>query len=103
MCGVDGAAQQRGVEHVGQQVRVAEQLAAVHRLAAALVVEVDVDPARELVLGVPLALAVAEEDELVGRCVRHWADSEADGVPAGAGTPVPLSRSVYSQSAVTIG
>ena len=57
---------QRGVHDVGQQAGLDEQLAAADRLGAALVGQVDVDPAGEEVLGVPLALAVAEQDQGVG-------------------------------------
>ena len=63
--GGDRASLQRGVDDVGQEAGLDEQLPAAHGLAAALVGQVDVDPAGEEVLGVPLALAVAEQDERV--------------------------------------
>ena len=62
--GVDGATQQRGVDDVGKEVLLLEQVSGVTGLALALLVEIDVHPAGEEVLGVPLALAVAEQDEL---------------------------------------
>ncbi len=63
----DGAPQQRGVHDVGEQVVLDELLAAADRLVAALVAERDVDPAREQVARVPLALAVAEQDQGAAR------------------------------------
>ena len=45
--GGDRAPQHRGVDDVGQQAGLAHQLAAADRLGAALVGEVDVDPAGE--------------------------------------------------------
>ena len=55
------------MDDVGEDPCVAELLATAQGLGAALVGEGDVDPAGEEVLGVPLALAVAEEDQRVGR------------------------------------
>ena len=55
------------MDDVGQQVRVLDQLAAAHRLGATLLGEVDVDPAGEEVLLVPVGLAVAQQDERVSR------------------------------------
>jgi hypothetical protein len=65
LSGVDGAAQHRGVQHVGHEAAVADELSRPFGFGAALVGEVDVDPAGEQVLGVPLALAVAEQDQAV--------------------------------------
>ncbi len=56
------------LDAVDRQPLGLDQLAAAARLGLALGGQVDVDPAGEAVLEVPLALAVAEEDELVG----HW-------------------------------
>ncbi len=64
--GRDGPAQQRRVHDVGQDAGLLELLAGAHALGAALVGEVDVDPAGEEVLGVPVAFAVTDEDERVG-------------------------------------
>ncbi len=64
--GLDGATEQRGVQHVGEESFLLEELATALGFAEALLVEVDVHPAGEQVLGVPLALAVAEQDQLVG-------------------------------------
>src|SRR5699024_10494037 len=62
----DRAAEQRRVDDVGEDAGVAQLLAATQGLRAALLGQVDVDPAGEEVLGVPQALAVAEQDERVG-------------------------------------
>src|SRR6476620_683496 len=64
--GRDGPAQQRGVHDVGQDAGLLELLAGAHALGAALVGEVDVDPAGEEVLGVPVAFAMTDKDERVG-------------------------------------
>jgi hypothetical protein len=64
--GVDRPGQQGGVQHLGQQPGLHQQLTAALRLAAALVVQVDVHPAGEQVLRVPLALAVAQQDQRRG-------------------------------------
>ena len=78
--GGDGASLQRGVHDVraaGRPHRM--QLAAAHRLGPALLGQVDVDPAGEEVLGVPVALAVAEQDQ----GVRHgWISSVGGGISA---------------------
>ena len=66
------------MDDVGQDPRVAQLLAAAQRLGPALVGEVDVDPAGEEVLGVPDALAVAEQDQRVGHDPAD-ALAEADG------------------------
>ena len=56
----------------GRSPASTQQLTAADRLGAALLGQVDVDPAGEEVLGVPLALAVAEQDQ----GVRHaWISS----------------------------
>ena len=55
----------RGVQDVGQQVVLGQQLAAADGLGPALVVEVNVHPAGEQVLRVPFAVAVAQQDQLV--------------------------------------
>ena len=95
--GGDRAAQQRGVEHVGEQVVFDEQLAAGDGLGAALVGQGDVDPAGEEVLGVPVALAVAEQDQGAA----HDGASVSPAVAssgASAGT-----TSANSSSSLTIG
>ena len=48
---------------VGQQVALDEQLTATSGLGLALGVQIDVDPAGEQVLRVPLTLAVAKQDQ----------------------------------------
>ncbi len=72
--GADRAAQQGGVDDVGLDPGVAQLLPAAERLGPALLGEGHVDPAREEVLGVPDALAVAEQDQ--GVChvssTRRW-------------------------------
>ncbi len=56
----------------GSRPASAQQLAAAARLGHPLLGQVDVDPAGEQVLGVPLALAVAEQDQRVrGARDRH--------------------------------
>lgn len=68
--GADGALLEGGVQDIGEQTGVLEQLTAADCLLLALLGEVDVHPTGEQVLRVPFALAVAEEDQLV-RCVGH--------------------------------
>ena len=65
--GLDRAAEHRGVQHVGQEAGLGEQLAAALGFGLALLGEPDVDPSGEEVELVPDALAVAEEDQRVGR------------------------------------
>ena len=60
--GGDRPAQQRGVQHIGLPVQPGDQFTGAGRLSAPLVGEVDVHPAGELIEGVPLAFAVAEQD-----------------------------------------
>ena len=60
--------------HVETQALLAHQAATGGGLGTALFAQVDVDPAGETVLEVPLALAVAQQDELAG----HWGLREAD-------------------------
>ena len=67
--GGDRPAQQRGVHDVGSQAGVLQLLPAALGLGPALVAQGYVDPAGEEVLGVPDALAVAQQDE----GVRHAA------------------------------
>ena len=52
------------MDDIGQEVFLLEQVGGVTSLALALLVEIDVHPAGEEVLGVPFALAMAEQDEL---------------------------------------
>ena len=61
--GGDGPTLHRGVHDVGEQAGLLELLATSDGLGPALVSQVDVDPAGEQVLGVPLALAVTKENE----------------------------------------
>ena len=68
---------------VGQQALGLEQLGAALGLADALLVDVDVHPAGEQVLGVPFALAVAEQDQ---RC-SHGASLAALGPPGDRSVP----------------
>jgi hypothetical protein len=63
--GVDGPLQQGGVEHVREDVVLHQQLTAAGCFRAALVVQVNVHPAGEEVLGVPFAVAVAQQNQLV--------------------------------------
>ena len=57
--GGDRTAQQRGVDHVGLTIASGDEFAGPPRLGAALVSQVDIDPAGELIACIPLALAVA--------------------------------------------
>ncbi len=59
--GADGAAQQRGVEHVREEVVFLEQFAGALAFCDALVGQAHVHPAGEQVHRVPFALAVAEQ------------------------------------------
>ncbi len=77
VAGRDRAPQQRGVHDVGQQPGLAQLHPAGDGLVAALVGEGYVDPAGEEVLGVPVALAVPEQDQRV----RHEPEGDADGDP----------------------
>jgi DNA-directed RNA polymerase subunit K/omega len=63
MRGGDRPAQQRGVEHVRQQVFFGQQFAAAHGLVAAFIGQADIDPAGEQIPGIPFALAVAEQHQ----------------------------------------
>jgi len=66
---VNRTAQQRGMQLVGQQVLLGQQFATALGLCNTLFGQVDVHPAGEQIEGVPFALAVAEQDELVGHGV----------------------------------
>ena len=70
--------QHRGVEDVGQEARRCEQLAGALGLGDALLAEAHVDPAGEQVLLVPVAVAVAQEDQGVRR--RHAPSLGAAGL-----------------------
>ncbi len=65
---MDGPVLERGVEHVREDSGLGQQDPGGHRLVDALGGEAAVDPARELVGGVPGGLAVAEEDECGHPC-----------------------------------
>ena len=53
----------KGVQDVGQEAGLVQELAAAPGLRLALVGQVDVDPAGEQVLRVPLALPVTEQHQ----------------------------------------
>lgn len=61
--GGNRATQQRGVQNARLQTRILDHLAATLGLFAALLREVHIHPAGELVGGVPFALAVAQKDQ----------------------------------------
>ena len=63
--GVDGAAQQRGEDDVGQHTLVLHELAAVLGFLAALFGQRDVNPAGELICLVPFALTMSEQYQFV--------------------------------------
>ena len=67
--GLDRPAEQRGVQHVGEDPGLGEQLAAAPGLVLALLGQADVHPSGEQVQFVPLALAVAEQDESAGHAL----------------------------------
>ena len=69
--GVDRPSQQRRVEHIGLAVQLLDQLAGAGRFGPALLGEVDVDPSGEQVQRVPLALAVAQQNQ---RGISHDSD-----------------------------
>ena len=60
--------------HVETQALLANHLASGGGLGTALGGEVDIDPAGETVLEVPLALAMAQQDKLAG----HWGLRKVD-------------------------
>src|SRR5690606_18109309 len=62
----NGAAKERGVDDVRRNSRVTQEVTAAKGFVGALVGQRDIDPAGEEVLGVPVALAVAEQDKGVG-------------------------------------
>src|SRR6478609_11251155 len=64
--GADGALQQRGVGVVEADAGGPEFAARLARLFTALIRKIDVVPAREQVGDVPLALAMAQQDEFAG-------------------------------------
>jgi len=61
--GALGARQDRGEHHCRLESGLGDQFAAATRLGLALRRQIDVDPAGETILEVPLALAVAEQDQ----------------------------------------
>ncbi|GAP59238.1 hypothetical protein AHiyo1_24920 [Arthrobacter sp. Hiyo1] len=63
--GVDGPLEQGRVQDVRENVVLDQKLSAAGCFLAALVVQVDVHPAGEQVLGVPVAVAVAQQNQLV--------------------------------------
>ena len=75
--GLDGAGQHRGVQHVGLEAGIAEQLARPLGLGDAGLAETHVDPAGEQVLLVPFAAAVAQEDQGIGS--GHASNLSRDG------------------------
>ena len=75
--GVDGAPLQGGVYDVGQHPGLAHQDSAAHGLAAPLLGKGHVDPTGEEVLGVPLTLTVAEQDQGVRHSPPPLASSPA--------------------------
>ena len=79
----------------GQQVVLDEQLTAALGLGLALGGEVDVDPAGEQVLLVPVALAVAKQHEGGGHLVNASSPERTCTPRAFAGTPL-IGRSLRS-------
>mmetsp|Transcript_14999 Transcript_14999/g.31406 ORF Transcript_14999/g.31406 Transcript_14999/m.31406 type:complete len:318 (+) Transcript_14999:48-1001(+) len=69
--GLDGALEDRGVADVELEALLLDERSCALRLPDALLGEVDVDPAGEAVVHVPLRLAVAREDEQGVRLLRH--------------------------------
>src|SRR5690625_279413 len=74
-------AREGGVDDIGPDAGLLHQLAAGDGLGLALLGEGHIDPAGEQVLGVPIALAVAEQHE----CVGHGPSVREE-------TPRPMSR-----------
>ncbi|MNN46844.1 hypothetical protein D3C81_1612430 [compost metagenome] len=66
--GVDGALEHRGVGDVELQAFLAHQAAGGSRFPAPLLGQVDIHPAGEAVVQVPLALAMAQQYEFTGHC-----------------------------------
>ncbi len=65
VAGLDGPAQDRSVDDLGQETPLSEQLAAADCLRLSLRAQADVHPACEEIAGVPLTLAVPEKDQAV--------------------------------------
>ncbi|CAH0264841.1 hypothetical protein SRABI83_03481 [Arthrobacter sp. Bi83] len=63
--GVDGPLQERRVQDVREHVVLNQELSPAECLLTSLVVEVNIHPAGEQVLGVPVAVAVAQQNQLV--------------------------------------
>src|SRR5205085_9605747 len=63
--GPDRPLEDRGVDYIGQQAAVPQQLAGVDGLGLPPGGQADVDPAGEQAEGVPVALTVAQQDESV--------------------------------------
>ena len=61
--GSDGPAQDRGVQHVGQDAGRGEEFTAECGLGATCAVEWDVHSAREPTLGIPRAFTMTQKDQ----------------------------------------
>mmetsp|Transcript_93990 Transcript_93990/g.196095 ORF Transcript_93990/g.196095 Transcript_93990/m.196095 type:complete len:341 (+) Transcript_93990:137-1159(+) len=76
-CGSDGTSQHRCENDIELEASVLQHLACLHGLELTLLREVDISPTSEDVLDVPVALAVAEEDDLEGAAAAAGACSSA--------------------------
>ena len=63
ICGADSATQKRGIQDVGQNAFLREQLAAALGFCLTLFGQIYIDPASELVGLVPLGLAMAKKNQ----------------------------------------
>ena len=92
LCGADGPGQDRGVQHPQVQALLSlEQLAAGPSLGLTGRGQVDVDPAREQVVGVPGRLAVAEQHQIEHGCDGMRAQSEAGKAARNCGMAIALT------------
>ena len=79
----DGPGQDRRVDHVGEDPCVGEEAGAFAGLGLAQLGEVAVVPARELVSGVPFALAVAQQDQRGHGVLEPWDRRAGQRYPTG--------------------
>ncbi len=82
--GALGARQDRGEHDRRLEPGLGDQLAAASRLGLALGRQVDIDPSGEAIFKIPLALAVAEQDQ-ARHSVGPWRRSDRQTVPCGVG------------------
>ena len=87
----DGPGQDRRVGYVGEDPCAGEEAGAFAGLGLAQLGEVAVVPARELVSGVPLALAVAQQDQRGHDVLEPWGGGPANGTRLVSLAPAKIS------------